>query len=47
MPDGGIFQLMYKFDVRDRNLIMHRLAFYPSPSYEIYQNDAELYDPLT
>ena len=25
-------------------LISHRLGYYPSPSYELYQNDPELYD---
>lgn len=44
LPDGGMLQLMYRFDGRGTNLLSHRLAFYPSPSYEIYQNDAELYD---
>lgn len=44
MPDGGMFQLMYRFDRRGRELQSHRLAFYPSPTYEIYQNDCELYD---
>ncbi len=44
LPDGGILQLMYRFDGRGMRLLSHRLAFYPSPSYEIYQNDAELYD---
>lgn len=44
LPDGGILQLMYRFNRRGTELQEHRLAFYPSPSYEIYQNDAELYD---
>lgn len=44
LPDGGILQLMYRFDGHGKSLRSHRLAFYPSPSYEIYQNDAELYD---
>lgn len=44
LPDGGMLQLMYRFDPRGNQLQSHRLAFYPSPSYEIYQNDAELYD---
>lgn len=44
LPDGGMLQLMYRFDGRGTKLLSHRLAFYPSPSYEIYQNDAELYD---
>lgn len=44
LPDGGIVQLMYRFDAHDRYLQSHRLAFYPSPSFELYQNDAELYN---
>ena len=44
LPDGGILQMMYRFDRLGAELQAHRLAFYPSPSYEIYQNDAELYD---
>lgn len=44
LPDGGILQLMYRFDGHGTKLQSHRLAFYPSPSYEIYQNDADLYD---
>jgi len=43
MPDGGIFQLMYRFE-KDNLLQTHRLAYYPSPSYELYQNNSELYD---
>lgn len=44
LPDGGMIQLMYRFDGQGTMLQSHRLAFYPSPSYEIYQNDADLYD---
>lgn len=44
LPDGGIFQLMYRFKGRGTELEAHRLGYYPSPSYEIYQNDPELYD---
>ena len=29
---------------RENELISHRLGYYPSPSYELYQNDPELYD---
>ncbi len=43
-PDGGIVQLMYRYNLSGEELQSHRLAFYPSPSFEIYQNDAELYD---
>lgn len=44
LPDGGILQLMYRFNSRGTELQSHRLAYYPSPSYKIYQNNAELYD---
>ena len=44
MPDGGIIQLMYRFNRTGTELISHRLGYYPSPSYELYQNDPELYD---
>ena len=44
LPDGGILQLMYRFNRTGTELQSHRLGYYPSPSYEIYQNDAELYD---
>lgn len=44
LPDGGIFQLMYRFNRKGTELEAHRLGYYPSPSYEIYQNDPELYD---
>ena len=29
-PDGAIFQFMYSFDSRWRNIIAHRLAYFPS-----------------
>ena len=44
LPDGGIIQLMYRFNRTGTELISHRLGYYPSPSYELYQNDPELYD---
>ena len=44
LPDGGIIQLMYRFNRTGKELISHRLGYYPSPSYELYQNDPELYD---
>lgn len=44
LPDGGILQLMYRFNGKGTELQSHRLGYYPSPSYEIYQNDADLYD---
>lgn len=44
LPDGGMIQLMYRFDGTGKELLAHRLAFYPSPSFEIYQNNAEIYN---
>lgn len=44
LPDGGIVQMMYRFDSSGKELLSHRLAFYPSPSFELYQNDSDLYD---
>lgn len=43
MPDGGLLQLMYRFE-KSGILLSHRLAFYPSSSYELYQNNVDLYD---
>lgn len=42
MPDGGIFQLMYRFD--SKSIISHRLAYYPTSNYELYQNDPLIYE---
>jgi hypothetical protein len=41
-PDGGVIQLLYQFD--DEKLIKHRLAFFPSPDFEEFQNNPEIYD---
>lgn len=41
------FPIMQKNDIvweKYRDISSHRLAFYPSPSFEIYQNDSDLYD---
>ncbi|WP_216822566.1 DUF2290 domain-containing protein [Shewanella sp. WE21] len=40
--DGGLIQILYCFDQRE-NLIKHRLCYFPSPSFESFQNDPELY----
>lgn len=40
--DGAIVQLMYKFEGNE--LKKHRLAFFPSPHLEEYQNNPELYE---
>jgi hypothetical protein len=41
MPDGAIVQMSYEF--KGESLIRHRLAFFPSPSLEEFQNNPELY----
>lgn len=40
--DGAIIQLMYTFE--DGRLKKHRLAFFPSPYLEDYQNNPEIYE---
>jgi len=40
--DGGIIQIMYCFDEK-QELIKHRLCYFPSPNFEAFQNDPELY----
>ena len=42
MVDGALIQIMYIFNNED--LVKYRLAFFPSPNLEKYQNDPELYD---
>ncbi|GAB6843703.1 hypothetical protein HNR00_003384 [Methylorubrum rhodinum] len=42
MADGGIIQIQYL--VRDGEIIKHRLAFFPSPSLEEYQNNPDIYE---
>lgn len=40
--DGALIQLMYKF--QEDSLHSHRLAFFPSPYLEEYQNNPEIYE---
>jgi hypothetical protein len=42
MLDGALIQILYTF--KDNDLISHRLAFFPSPNLEKYQNNPEIYD---
>lgn len=42
MLDGALVQLLYDFD--EASLSSHRLAYFPSPSLEPFQNDPELYE---
>jgi hypothetical protein len=41
MADGALIQMMYIF--REQQIERHRLAFYPSPYLEKFQNDPDLY----
>lgn len=41
MIDGALIQLMYKF--KESSLQSHRLAFFPSPYLEEFQNNPEIY----
>lgn len=41
--DGAIIQLLYCFSDNGRNLLKHRLAYYPSPLLERYENVSEEY----
>ena len=42
MIDGALIQLMYTYE--NSSLISHRLAFFPSPFLESFQNDPESYE---
>jgi hypothetical protein len=42
MIDGALIQLMYRF--HKNKIKNHRLAFFPSPYLEEYQNDPEIYE---
>jgi hypothetical protein len=41
MADGSLIQMMYLF--KNGELLQHRLAFFPSPYLEEFQNDPEIY----
>lgn len=42
MIDGALIQMIYSFD--NRALTKHRLAFFPSPTLDEFQNNSELYE---
>lgn len=42
MIDGALIQMMYEFD--NNYLKKYRLAFFPSPTLEEFQNEVELYE---
>jgi hypothetical protein len=44
MIDGALVQFMYEFDATGKDLIAHRLAFFPSPHLERYDDLPERYE---
>ncbi|MGF6996342.1 DUF2290 domain-containing protein [Paraburkholderia sp. GAS32] len=42
MMDGALIQMFYSF--KNEIISSHRLAYFPSPSLEAYQNDPEIYE---
>ncbi|MDJ0845445.1 DUF2290 domain-containing protein [Crocosphaera sp.] len=42
MIDGALLQLLYTY--QKKKLISHRLAFFPSPYLESFQNEPEIYE---
>lgn len=41
MLDGGLVQMMYRF--KKKEIVAHRLAFFPSPFLEEFQNNPDIY----
>lgn len=41
MADGGLVQMLYRFS--NEKILKHKLAYFPSPSFESFQNEPELY----
>ncbi len=41
MPDGALIQMMYH--IRNDEIIRHRLAMFPSPHLDVFQNEPDLY----
>lgn len=42
MLDGALIQMLYSY--RDNKLVSHRLAFFPAPNLESFQNEPDLYE---
>ncbi len=42
MVDGAVLQIQYLFE--NQNIKKHRLAFFPSPSLEEFQNNSDVYE---
>ena len=41
MIDGALITMLYRF--QGKELIAHRLSFFPAPNLEVFQNEPELY----
>ncbi len=41
MVDGGLIQMLYRF--KNEQLSSHRLCYFPSPDFEAFQNDPDIY----
>src|SRR4051812_12317536 len=46
MIDGALLQFMYEFNNTGRKLISHRLAFFPAPHLERYDDKPEDYETI-
>jgi len=46
MLDGALIQIMYSFSNRGKQLAAHRLAFFPSPHKESYDENPQAYEEL-
>ncbi|MEQ1560476.1 MAG: DUF2290 domain-containing protein [Methyloglobulus sp.] len=42
MLDGALIQMLYSY--RDNKLVFHRLAFFPAPNLESFQNEPDIYE---
>lgn len=42
--DGALIQIMYSFNSTGRSLMTHRLAYYPAPHLENYEDNPESYE---
>jgi hypothetical protein len=42
MIDGALIQMLYRYE--ETTLLSHRLAFFPSPDLEAFQNEPEIYE---
>ena len=42
--DGAIIQMMYSFNTTGRDLLSHRLAFFPAPDIENYEDNPDAHE---